>query len=133
VTSQEQLRGLLEAKGFTVTQSTLSRDIKELELMKGSRGYQLSPPEDPVPADAGRRLEHAVHQYLLKCTCVQNMVVLKTAAGHAQALAVAVDQVELDGVLGTVGGDDTVLLIHRDEASAAKVAAHLETLAAGPS
>ena len=128
VSSQETLRALLERENFRVTQSTLSRDIKELELVKGADGYRL--PSDENGASTSRHnLEKAISQYLLRCTAARNLVVVRTPAGHAHALAAAMDATELDGVLGTVAGDDTILLVTSDDESARQVAEFLMEVA----
>jgi len=130
ISSQDQLREMLAREGVSVTQSTLSRDIKELELVKGRRGYQL--PEESASLDSGRRtrrLQAAVHQYLLSCTAASNLVVLRTPAGHAHPLALALDSGALSGVLGTVAGDDTVLLVAADGDDARRLAAEILALA----
>ena len=101
VASQEQLRELLEQDGFTVTQSTLSRDLKDLELVKGPHGYQF-PGAGVEPDRSGRGLAAAIRQHLLKCTPAGHLVVLKTEAGDAQALALALDRAELDDVTGRI-------------------------------
>ncbi len=127
VSSQESLRALLERENFRVTQSTLSRDIKELELVKGAGGYRL-PGENGTSASR-QNLEKAISQNLLRCTAARNLVVVRTPAGHAHALAVAMDTTDLDGVLGTVAGDDTILLVTPDDESARQVAEFLMEVA----
>jgi transcriptional regulator of arginine metabolism len=130
ISSQDQLRELLSREGISVTQSTLSRDVKELELVKGRRGYQL--PEESASQDSQRllrRLQAAILQYLLSCTAARNLVVLRTPAGHAHPLALALDSGALDGVLGTVAGDDTVLLVAENDGDARRLAADILALA----
>jgi transcriptional regulator of arginine metabolism len=131
VPSQEHLRELLKIEGAMVTQSTLSRDIKELGLVKGTRGYLLPPGESANPGHTGRGLENAIRQFLLKCTAAANLVVLRTEPGNAHPLALAVDRVGLEGVLGTVAGDDTVLIVTPGEESAGRLAKTIDDLARG--
>ena len=130
VLNQEQLRLLLERDGFKVTQSTLSRDIKDLSLVKGREGYQIPAPTTIHPLQS-RTLRNAVQLYMRRCTPAQNVLVLRTAAGHAHPLALAVDHAELEGVLGTLAGDDTVLLITLDNSHAEEIAQKLLALAEG--
>lgn len=126
VASQEQLRALLRDHGFDVNQSTLSRDLRELQLVKGPRGYQLPPDAGSAPA---RRLPSALAELLHSAIPAQNLVVLKTAPGHAGALAVVLDHEPVAGILASLAGDDTILVITQDGAAAAAVAAELLRLA----
>ena len=121
VASQDQLRASLAQHGFQVNQSTLSRDLRELELVKGSRGYQLPTTGIAAPSPT-KRLNEALATLLLSAIPAQNLVVLKTAPGHAAALAVALDRHPIQGILATLAGDDTVLLVTADSASADHVA-----------
>lgn len=130
VSSQEQLRALLQQRGFAVTQSTLSRDIKELELVKGPRGYQVA--VDPMAGErevALDRLRRALQQHLLRSQAAQNLVVLRTEAGNANPLALALDHVRWASVIGTVAGDDTVLIVTPDSDQARSLAQQIESLA----
>lgn len=116
ITSQEQLRRRLRARGFEATQATLSRDLKELGLVKrASDGAYQAPGIDearrPDPVGAARR---AVVEYLRDLERVEQLLVLKTGAGEAQALARALDQAGLPELVGTIAGDDTILVIARD-------------------
>jgi transcriptional regulator of arginine metabolism len=115
VGSQEQLRELLETRGFDVTQATLSRDIRELKLIKvhdpeGGTHYTL-PPESWDAAPALTRLLPALY---LGAEGTGNLLVVKTMVGGAQAVAEAIDWEEWPEVLGTLAGDDTILIILRD-------------------
>ncbi|MEX1183474.1 MAG: arginine repressor [Gemmatimonadota bacterium] len=115
VSSQEQLRELLEDHDFDVTQATLSRDIRELRLIKvhdpdGGTYYTL-PPEAWDNAPALTRLLPALY---LGAEGTGNLLVVKTMLGGAQAVAEAIDWEEWPEVLGTLAGDDTILLILRD-------------------
>ena len=132
VTSQEQLRDLLELRGFDVTQATLSRDIRELRLIKvpdedGPAHYTL-PPESWDNAPALNRLLPAL---FLGAEGTGNLLVVKTLVGGAQAVAEAIDWEEWPEVLGTLAGDDTILLILRDASHLPAVQRRLEERA-GP-
>lgn len=133
VTSQEQLRESLARHGFDVNQSTLSRDLRELELVKGAHGYQLPGAEPPAVATTARKLASALSSFLLSATPAQNLVVLKTAPGHAGALAVALDRASMAEIVGSVAGDDTILIVAPDAAGAKAVAERLLAIARAPS
>ncbi|MBR9989626.1 MAG: arginine repressor [Gemmatimonadetes bacterium] len=125
--SQEQLRELLETRGFDVAQATLSRDIRELRLIKvhdpeGGTHYTL-PPEAWDTAPALTRLLPALY---LGAEGTGNLLVVKTMVGGAQAVAEAIDWEEWPEVLGTLAGDDTILLILRDPKQLALVVKRLE-------
>jgi transcriptional regulator of arginine metabolism len=130
ITSQEDLRGRLEALGFSVTQATLSRDIHDLALVKHASdgAYHRPGSATPSPRPAAQ-LQHAVAEYLVGVDAALQMVVIKTGVGQAGPLAIALDAAALDGVVGTVAGDDTILVVCRDAARATRVARHLEELA----
>ncbi|HXH06166.1 MAG TPA: hypothetical protein VNI83_06200 [Vicinamibacterales bacterium] len=126
ITSQEQLRRRLRARGLQATQATLSRDIKELGLVKAAADGAYRRPgheEAPAPADALRR---AVATYLRQVAQAQHTLVLKTDPGQAQPLAVAIDRAGLDGIVGTVAGDDTIIAVARDRRAARAALRRLE-------
>jgi transcriptional regulator of arginine metabolism len=121
ISSQELLRRRLRARGLEATQATLSRDIKELGLVKRAADGAYQRPGPPPEADADAdtsRVARAVADYLLRFDRVQQLVVLKTDPGEAQPLAWAIDHSALPEVVGTIGGDDTILVIARDPARA---------------
>lgn len=117
IASQEQLAELLTAQGMEVTQATLSRDLKQLQVSKvpdgrGGTVYALTSEED---------LKHTEEQFIgdflrgfLSIDGSGNLLVLRTLAGHAHAVGAALDNLEVEGALGTVAGDDTVLIILRE-------------------
>jgi transcriptional regulator of arginine metabolism len=131
VRSQEQLRQRLHSRGFDVTQATLSRDIKELGLLKRSSdgAYQPAGADSTSHASALDTLGRALSEYLVNIEAVQQLVVLKTGAGQAQLLAIAIDRSRLPEVAGTLAGDDTILIIARDAKSAQAVVNQLRDLA----
>lgn len=133
LSSQEDLRRRLKDLGFSVTQATLSRDLKDLGLVKASAdgAYHRPGIESTPPEIAVARLHHAVTEYLTGVDRAQQLVVLKTGLAQAQPLASAVDAARLDGVVGTIGGEDTVLVICRDAAAAAAVAGRIDRMARG--
>ena len=148
VRSQEELARLLAERGMPVTQATLSRDLEEIGAVRvragdGSLVYAL--PEEPggpgsrpggvgVPAgtepDPVRsRLSRTASELLISAESSANMVVLRTPAGAAQFLASVLDHASWPSILGTVAGDDTVLVIARDPAGGGALAAQLLALA----
>src|SRR5207237_341861 len=106
--SQESLRKRLHQRGFEATQATISRDIKELGLVKraGDGAYQRPGVEAPNPETALTALERAAAEFLRRVERVQQLVVIRTDAGQAQPLAIALDRAQLPEVVGTIGGDD---------------------------
>ena len=130
VTSQEHLRELLVERNVDVTQATVSRDIRELRLVKlhdadGHASYSL-PPEawDQTPP-----LQRLLSTLFIGAEGTGTLLVVKTLTGGAQPLAVALDWEEWPEVLGTIAGDDTILLILRDAAHLPAVQTRIESLA----
>lgn len=126
IASQEALRKVLRRKGFEVTQATLSRDIRELGLVKlidpdGSARYAAP----PSAAATGPPVAQVVDTLLLSADAVGPFLVVKTPAGSANTLASAIDRARWNEVLGTIAGDDTILLITRSEHARRRVAARL--------
>jgi len=110
-----------------VTQATLSRDITELKLVKTASGYKpLAAGDEATPSVAP--LARAVREYLLDVRPADNLLVLKTPPGGAQPLAAAVDGDKMREVAGTIGGDDTVLVITPSRAARTAVQQRLEAL-----
>lgn len=130
VRSQEQIRRLLRAASFDVTQATLSRDIRELGLVKGGAdgAYQAPTPAVANGNAAKSLLNRAVADYLTRVDRVQQLVVLRTGPGQAPLLGVALDGARLPEVVGTIAGDDTILAIARDLRRARALVKRLERL-----
>ena len=131
VRSQEQLRQHLAARGFVVTQATLSRDIKELGVLKRSAdgAYQPSSIEETPQTTALGTLGKALSEYLVNIEPVQQLVVLRTGAGQAQLLGLAIDRSRLPEVVGTLAGDDTILVIAPDVRRARALVRRLDAFA----
>jgi transcriptional regulator of arginine metabolism len=113
ISSQEQLRKRLQEKGIEATQATLSRDIRDLALVKRAADGAYSRPGVPSGEDPVEAVEAAVGDYLRRHERVEQLLVLRTDAGNAQPLAVAIDGARLPEVAGTIAGDDTILVICR--------------------
>lgn len=122
ITSQEQLRERLQARGIRVTQATLSRDIRDLGLVKAAADGAYRRPVSGDAAAAGPDslavLRRAVAGSLRKFDVVQQLVVLRTESAQASPLAEAIDRARLAEVVGTIGGENTILVICRGEAEA---------------
>jgi transcriptional regulator of arginine metabolism len=119
VRSQEELSSLLKTENVPVTQSTLSRDIRELNLIK-VRGRYQSPGEMPPEASSGL-LRRALAQYVLSTGISGNIVVIKTSPGNAHSVGVVLDAAQWPEVLGTVAGDDTIFVLARSARSSNKL------------
>lgn len=129
IPSQEALRERLASEGFAVAQATLSRDIRDLRLVKAPVGsgrsfYTLPEEWDHVPP-----LDSILPALFVSVDVVGNLAVVRTLNGAAQAVASGIDWEEYEGLAGTIAGDDTVLLIFRSPAAAATVAREIEALA----
>jgi transcriptional regulator of arginine metabolism len=129
VANQDELRRKLRRRGFAVTQATLSRDIHELRLSKGPGGYTLSngaghAVEDNSPPS----LEEMMEGFGQRVRRAMNQVVVVTTAGGAQPLAMALDRASWTDVVGTLAGDDTVLVICSDHRRAGDVESRLKAM-----
>ena len=133
ISSQEELRKKLRGSGFSVTQATLSRDLGELGLVKNTADGAYHRPGTDIakPGLAAARLQHAVAEFLTGVDRAGQLVVLKTNQAQAQPLAAAVDAAALDGIVGSIAGEDTVLLVCRDPRAATNVAGSLRRMARG--
>jgi len=126
VASQDELRRKLRRRGIEVTQATLSRDIHELRLSKGPEGYAL-PSGNRNGATAGEdddsppSFAETVESFALRARAAMNQVVVATAMGGAQPVAAALDYEGWPEVVGTIAGDDTVLIICPDQKRAGEV------------
>jgi transcriptional regulator of arginine metabolism len=134
--SQEQLRERLKAEGFTVTQATLSRDIRELGLAKvaapdGGSHYAAAP-DGGAGGSVRPHLEQLLPTMLVSADGVAFLLVLKTTTGAAQPLALALDGAGWNEIIGTIAGDDAILVITRSERARRAVQTRLQELAGLP-
>lgn len=137
--SQEELRTVLAEEGFSVTQATLSRDLVELGAVKvpagdGRGAYAVTseqPPDRPEAAVESTRLARALHELAVSIEHSLNIVVVRTPPGGAQYLASAFDGAHWGPILGTVAGDDTVLIVTRGVDAGAEVAESILAMAEG--
>jgi transcriptional regulator of arginine metabolism len=127
VESQDSLQHLLERKGFDVGQATLSRDIHELKLVKGPEGYRRAD-ESLGAGSVLPSVMHLVHQFVVEIRQAQNLLVVKTTVGSAQPVGAALDASHWPEVVGTIAGDDTVLVIATDSKNAHALARRIREL-----
>ncbi len=115
VSTQEELAAFLAEQGLEVTQATVSRDIRELRLVKVAEGggYRYAEPPQAPPADAYGRVRRAFAEFVLTIEYSGNMIVVKTSPGTANAVAASIDEAGFATVLATLAGDDVVLIIVR--------------------
>lgn len=120
VETQEQLLDELKARGFSATQATISRDIKELRLVKelSGGGYRYASSERKGLADSEVRLRNIFKEGVTSVDRAQNIVVVRTMPGLASAACSALDSMEIPGMVGSLAGDDTGILIMRDNDAA---------------
>ena len=129
ISSQEELQRALHRRSLRVGQATLSRDIHELGVIKTSTGYALaertSTPEVSLPP-----ISRLVREFVLEVRKAQNLLVVKTAVGSAQPVAAALDDENWPEVVGTVAGDDTILIVAPDKRAASKLAGRIREMLA---
>ncbi len=125
--SQDELRRRLVKRGFEVTQATLSRDIHELHLYKGPNGYAV-PNGAAYEDDDLPQTSEMLSSFALRVKQAQNQLVVITTSGTAQPVALAIDGEDWPEVVGTIAGDDTVLVICPDSKRATQLRERLETM-----
>jgi len=129
LSSQDELRLRLARHGFKVTQATLSRDIHELGLIKTAEGY-AAPQAAPPPEGALPKVARLCREFVTEVREAQSLLVLKTAVGSAQPVAAGLDAEAWPEVLGTVAGDDTILIISPDRKTAHRLASRIREMMA---
>ena len=127
VASQEDLRRALVRHGQKVTQATLSRDIHELGIVKTANGYARADVNAEAALPAAERL---VREFVLSVREAQNQLVIKTSVGSAQPVAAALDAEGWEEMLGTIAGDDTILIICENGRDAERVAGRIREMLA---
>lgn len=120
IDTQEELIGLLRREGFEVTQATISRDINELGLIKKPDGgrYRYFAPAEPLETE---KYESIFRSAVISVDYASNIVVIKCHSGMANAAAAALDATDLPGVVGTLAGDDTIMVVARSEQDAVRL------------
>ena len=134
--TQEDVAAVLRQSGFSVTQATVSRDIRHLQLIKvptesGGHRYALPPPSSGIQPHV--RLERMLAEAYRSVVQAENLVVLKMLPGNAHAVGAVLDDMDIPGLLGTIAGDDTVLMVMADKEAAEQLTdrlrpAHLPTI-----
>lgn len=125
--TQDELSAALAGRKIEVSQGTLSRDLRELGIVKTARGYAQA----PVPRDGSlsrQNLAAVAAQFLVQIRTAQNLVVLRTAPGGANAVAQHLDAIGWPDVVGTIAGDDTIFVATLDSSTAIQVRDRLERL-----
>ena len=130
VHSQTELLGLLEADGIATTQATLSRDLDELGALKVRGAYVIPDDGSPVRGVEGgtARLARLLGEVLTSADASGNLAVLRTPPGAAQYLASALDRAALNDIVGTIAGDDTLLVVAREPLTGAELVDRLREL-----
>jgi transcriptional regulator of arginine metabolism len=123
VGSQEDLQRALGKRGLKVGQATLSRDIHELGLVKTGAGYML--PGEAISEPALPPVSRLVREFVLEVRTAQNQLVIKTSVGSAQPVAAALDGQDWEEAIGTIAGDDTILMVCADKKGATRLAARI--------
>ena len=132
IETQDELIDFLDQEGYNVTQATISRDIRDLDLVKvampdGAYKYVVSHVSGKGMRNTGL-LSHSVVDTVLSITCAQNIIVLRTSPGMAQAVALAIDRIPDNDILGSVAGDDTIIVVTTTTEIAEHVAAKMRKL-----
>ena len=131
IDTQENLAAMLKENGYNVTQATVSRDIKELRIIKELTGlgtYRYSAALPEVHSPFSNRLNTIFRESVVSFDYAQNIVVIHTLPGLANAAASAVDAMKMTVILGTLAGDDTVVVIMRDSNAAAAFCGEIKSL-----
>ena len=123
ISTQTELSEALKARGYEVTQATISRDIKDLSLVKLSddQGYRYAVPEAPGLASSADRLKRAFQDSVVWCDSSENIIMIKTMPGAAQSIASRVDGMNHAAILGSVAGDDTILIVIKPKSAVVEV------------
>lgn len=122
IATQKELADRLCAEGFDITQATVSRDIKELKLIKVATGddcYKYGQAQDALPGDGKLRL--IFREFVLSYDYSENIVIVNTAPGNANTVAYVIDRLNWAPVIGTLAGDDTIMLIVKAKEDVPKV------------
>ena len=131
VDTQEQLLALLQEEGFHTTQATISRDIKELRIVKeltGLGNYRYTTGNNEIEGTFSARLNTIFKECVIGFDYAQNIIVVKTLPGLASAAAYAIDGMNIHSVVGSLAGDDTVMIVMRDNNSAAVFCGEMKSL-----
>ena len=131
VDTQEQLLAMLESEGFHTTQATISRDIKELRIVKeltSLGNYRYTTGNNELEGTFSTRLNTIFKECVISFDYAQNIIVVRTLPGLASAAASAIDGMNIHAVVGSLAGDDTVMIVMRDTNSAAVFCGEMKSL-----
>jgi transcriptional regulator of arginine metabolism len=129
IPSQEDMQRILNRRGFDVGQATLSRDIRDLGLVKTSEGYAVAQGDNSSDA-ALPPVSRLVREFVLSTKPAQNLLVIKTSVGSAQPVAAALDGEDWEEVIGTIAGDDTILMVCPDKKAAKRLESRIQGMLA---
>jgi transcriptional regulator of arginine metabolism len=129
IASQEDLQRSLHKRGVKVGQATLSRDIRDLGLVKTAEGYAV-PQGDHPSGSALPPVSRLVREFVVDVRRAQNLLVIKTTVGSAQPVAAALDDEQWPEAVGSVAGDDTILIVCPDKKAATRLAARTQEMLA---
>ena len=133
VCKQEELAQILNEEGYSVTQATVSRDIKELGLIKVKDAetkkskYSL-PKLKPAHEVTDEKVLTLLKTFIISVEAAKNLIVVKTLSGNGSACGMAIDKLVIDGVVGSIAGDDTLLIVTHDDESANNVVEYIKEL-----
>lgn len=130
ISTQEELCEALKSSGYDVTQATVSRDIKELHLIKipDDQGYHYALPDNSPIKNSRERMRRLFQDSVVDIDCSENIVVIKTLPGAAQSIASLIDFAGLENILGTVAGDDTIFVVVKPKKAVNSIISYFETL-----
>lgn len=134
ITSQEQLLAYLSKENVQITQATLSRDLKLLKVGKvsdGNNGYYYTLPKNRQETESLTQYIHDITRGFLSLSFSLNLCIMKTLAGHADTVALALDNLEMDEILGTIAGDDTILIVMKENLTSRQFKTALVSLVPG--
>lgn len=131
VSTQEEIITMLSKNGFNVTQATISRDIKELKLIKEHYGKNETRYAVSEKSDNDDNFKHIFTRSALKVDTAMNIVVIKCYSGTANAACIALDNMNLSGIVGTVAGDDTIFAACKENETAEKVSGFIQSMLKG--
>lgn len=133
ISTQDELCAALKERGFEVTQATVSRDIKELKLVKiaSPEGYHYAVADSQVPRANLERMNRLFKDAVLAVDDSENLVVVKTLPGTAHAVASTIDLSGIDGIVGTVAGDDTIIVVVKPRDKVADIVARFKGIMFG--
>ena len=133
VCKQEELANILNQEGYSVTQATVSRDIKELGLIK-VKDYETKkskyslPKLKPIHEVTDEKVITLLKTFIVSVEAAKNLIVVKTLAGNGSACGMAIDKLTPDGVVGSIAGDDTLLIVTHDDETANNVVDYIKEL-----